>query len=239
VILADSILLLAALLTPPASPPPTECVVLLHGLGRTELSMARIERELEKDGYIVVNETYPSIIKSIEELTVIVESGIANCRKSTPTAIHFVTHSMGGILVRTYFQTHSVPEAKRLVMLGPPNHGSEVVDEHQDAWWFKLATGPAGQQLTTSGSQSLVASLKPIPLEIGIIAGTKSIDPLLDVALPKPNDGKVSVQSAMLPEMKDFVTVDEDHTFMMFSGKVIGHVKEFLRNGTFKRNVRY
>jgi triacylglycerol lipase len=233
VILADSILLLAALLTPPASPPPTECVVLLHGLGRSEFSMARIERELEKDGYIVVNETYPSIIKSIEELTVIVESGIANCRKSTPTAIHFVTHSMGGILVRTYFQTHSVPEAKRLVMLGPPNHGSEVVDEHQDAWWFKLATGPAGQQLTTSGSQSLVASLKPIPLEIGIIAGTKSIDPLLDVALPKPNDGKVSVQSAMLPEMSDFITMDEDHTFMMYSMPVIRQVRLFLRTGKF------
>ena len=101
--LADSILLFAALLTPPATPPPPECVVLLHGLGRTEFSMARIERELKKDGYIVVNQTYPSIIKSIEELTVIVESGITNCRKSSAKSIHFVTHSMGGILVRTYF----------------------------------------------------------------------------------------------------------------------------------------
>lgn len=237
--LADSILLFLILLAPAKPPALVECVVLLHGLGRSEWSMARIEHALEQEGYIVVNETYPSIAKRIEELASIVGSGIDECRKSSPKSIHFVTHSMGGILVRVYFQTHSVPEAKRMVMLGPPNHGSEVVDDHHEAWWFKLATGPAGQQLATSGEQSLVSTLGPIPLEIGIIAGTRSIDPLLDDALPKPHDGKVSVQSAMLPEMKDFVTVDENHTFMTYSPTVIGYVKEFLRVGKFKRNAGY
>lgn len=216
----------------------TECVVLLHGLGRTEFSMARLESELEKSGYVVVNETYPSLTKDIPELSSVVGSAIETCRSKRATSIHFVTHSMGGILVRVYFQTHTIPDAKRMVMLGPPNHGSEVVDEHHDAWWFKLATGPAGQQLATVGDQSIPITLNPIPLEIGIIAGTQSIDPLLDDTLPRPNDGKVSVQSAMLPEMKDFITVPVDHTFMVYSTTVIGHVRAFLEQGKFSRLAR-
>lgn len=216
----------------------TECVVLLHGLGRTEFSMARLESELEKSGYVVVNETYPSLTKDIPELSSVVGSAIETCRSKRATSIHFVTHSMGGILVRVYFQTHTIPDAKRMVMLGPPNHGSEVVDEHHDAWWFKLATGPAGQQLATVGDQSIPITLNPIPLEIGIIAGTQSIDPLLDDTLPRPNDGKVSVQSAMLPEMKDFITVPVDHTFMVYSTTLIGHVRAFLEQGKFSRLAR-
>lgn len=221
-----------------AAPPPTECVVLLHGLGRTELSMARLESELEKSGYLVVNETYPSLTKDIPELSSVVGTAIETCRSKRVTSIHFVTHSMGGILVRVYFQTHRVPEAKRMVMLGPPNHGSEVVDEHHEAWWFRMATGPAGQQLATSGDQSIPSQLKEIPLDIGIIAGTESIDPLLDDTLPRPNDGKVSVQSAMLPEMKDFVTIPVDHTFMVYSPSVITQVKAFLADGKFRRLAR-
>lgn len=217
---------------------PTECVVLLHGLGRTEFSMARLESELEKSGYLVVNETYPSLIKDIPELSSVVGTAIETCRSRRAASIHFVTHSMGGILVRVYFQTHRVPEAKRVVMLGPPNHGSEVVDEHHEAWWFRMATGPAGQQLATSGNQSIPAQLKEIPLEIGIIAGTESIDPLLDDTLPQPNDGKVSVQSAMLPEMKDFITIPVDHTFMVYSSSVISQVKAFLEEGKFRRLAR-
>jgi pimeloyl-ACP methyl ester carboxylesterase len=221
-----------------SGPRPTECVVLLHGLGRTELSMARIERELEAAGYVVVNETYPSLTEDIPELSQVVGTGIESCRGKGATSIHFVTHSMGGILVRAYFQTHRVPEAKRMVMLGPPNHGSEVVDEHRDAWWFRMATGPAGQQLATTGEQSIPAQLKEIPLEIGVIAGTESIDPLLDDTLPRPNDGKVSVQSAMLTEMKDFITLPVDHTFMVYSESVISQVKEFLARGKFGRLSR-
>jgi pimeloyl-ACP methyl ester carboxylesterase len=238
VILADTIPLLVALLTTINPAAKTECVVMLHGLGRTELSMSRIESELKKDGFLVVNETYPSLTNDILKLSEVVGSGIASCRASGASTIHFVTHSMGGILVRVYFQTHTIPEAKRMVMLGPPNHGSEVVDKHRDDWWFKLATGPAGQQLATSGDTSIPITLQPIPLEIGIIAGTESIDPLLDDSLPRPNDGKVSVQSAMLPEMNDFITIPVDHTFMVYSSTVISHIKGFLRSGKFARLAR-
>lgn len=216
--------------------PNRECVVLLHGLGRTEFSMSRIENELKRDGYLVVNHSYPSTSKGISELSSAVGTSIDRCRAMSSTRIHFVTHSLGGILVRAYFQTNTAPDAHRVVMLGPPNHGSEVVDMHSDEWWFKLFTGPAGQQLGTTGDESIPIQLNPIPLDIGIIAGTASVDPLFYFLFDKPNDGKVSVESAMLPEMKDFMTVSNDHTFMMYSSDVIRQVKAFLRNGEFDRN---
>lgn len=210
-----------------------DCVVLLHGLGRTSHAMDNLARDLKAEGYLVVNESYPSRAKPIAELTRAVGDGITQCRAQSAPSIHFVTHSLGGILVRAYFQDHVVPEAHRVVMLGPPNHGSEVVDRHGDAWWFKLFTGPAGQELGTS-SESLPNRLAPIPLEVGVIAGTKSLDPWFSAALPRPNDGKVSVWSARLAEMQDFITVPHSHTFIADAEGVSMQIQHFLAHGAFE-----
>ncbi|MGH8528351.1 MAG: esterase/lipase family protein [Nevskiales bacterium] len=212
----------------------SECVVLLHGLGRSSLSMLPLQLALESSGYDVSNRSYPSTERGIESLSTVVGEAIADCRYLDAEQIHFVTHSMGGILVRVYFQTHQVPEAKRMVMLAPPNHGSEIVDAYKDQWWFRRATGPAGQQLGTD-AESLPRRLAPIPLEIGVIAGTGSSDPWFSGQFSGEYDGKVSVESAALPEMKDLLLVESGHTFMMNSKRVIEQVKTFLRNGAFSK----
>jgi pimeloyl-ACP methyl ester carboxylesterase len=160
-----------------------------------------------------------------------VGEGIEACRKKKARKVHFVTHSLGGILVRQYFQDHAAPEARRVVMLGPPNHGSEITDRYKDAWWYREATGPAGQQLGTR-PDSLPNRLKPIPLEIGIIAGTSGGD-LFSSEFKEANDGKVSVESTKLGEMKDFLAVDTGHTFIMNADEVIGQVVHFLKEGRF------
>lgn len=196
--------------------------------------MMPLQFALENGGYDVVNPGYPSTERSIESLSTVVGEAIADCRYLDAERIHFVTHSLGGILVRVYFQNHQVPEAGRVVMLAPPNHGSEVVDSYKDQWWFQKATGPAGQQLGT-GAESLPRRLKPIPLEIGVIAGTKSSDPWFSGLFPADHDGKVSVQSAALPEMKDLLRVETGHTFMMSSPDIIEQVKTFLRTGAFNK----
>ena len=210
----------------------SECVVLLHGLGRSSLSMLPLQMALERSGYDVANQDYPSTERSIESLSAAVGAGIERCRYLEARRIHFVTHSMGGILLRMYFQTHRLPEAGRAVMLAPPNQGSEVVDEHKDEWWFRRATGPAGQQLGT-GDDALVRRLRPIPLEIGVIAGTRSSDPWFSGLFQSDHDGKVSVESTMLPEMKELLRVDAGHTLMMITPAVIEQVKAFLRTGAF------
>lgn len=209
-----------------------DCVVVLHGLGRTNHSMSRLASSLTAHGYAVVNENYPSRKKAVAELVDAVAVGVGKCRALNATHIHFLTHSLGGILVRAYFQHNVVPEARRVVMLAPPNHGSEIADAYSRKWWYRLFTGPAGQELGT-GPQGIAFTLEEIPLEVGVIAGTKSIDPWFARVMPEPNDGKVSVESARLQEMRDFLVVPYTHTFMSGRKLVATQVLSFLDDGRF------
>jgi hypothetical protein len=224
--------LLTVLAAGPALSAP--CAVLVHGLGRSSLSMALIAGDLSALGYVVVNRGYPSRRQSIEASAAVVGQGVAACRAKGAAPIDFVTHSQGGIVLRQYFQDHAVPEARRAVMLAPPNHGSEIVDNLSGRWWYDLATGPAGQTLGAKGD-SLPSRLGAMPLSVGVIAGTLSAEPWFSRYFNGPNDGKVSVESARLDGMRDFITVRASHTFMMNSPKVRGQIAAFLSEGQFRR----
>jgi hypothetical protein len=213
-----------------------DCIVLLHGLGRTSHSMSALEKHLKQDGYVVVNHSYPSTKANIDQLSSVVGKGIEECRSHKVVAINFVTHSLGGILVRDYFQSNVVPEARRVVMLGPPNHGSEVTTRNKNKWWYKLFTGPAGQELGVEPT-SKPNQLAKIPLEVGIIAGAKSLDPWFSSDIKGQNDGKVSVESAKIEGMKDFIKVPHSHTFMAESSDVCKQVSYFLSQGKFKHEI--
>jgi triacylglycerol lipase len=208
-------------------------VVLLHGLGRTALSMKRLEWTLDKEGFRVVNESYPSTRLSVEEaangwLTDLLD-------KRTPdrgAKINFVTHSLGGIVLRQYLQNHRVENLGRVVMLAPPNQGSELVDKLRRNLLFKLFTGPAGQELGTD-TRSLPKRLGPPAFELGIIAGDRSFNPWFSVWIPRPNDGKVSVQSTLIEGMKDFRVTHQTHTWMPWSKEVGAVMAQFLKPGHF------
>lgn len=218
-----------------AEPGSSECVVLLHGLGRSAGAMDSMADALTEAGFTIANIDYPSRKADIATLAAsAVGEGLAACRRQQAARIHFVTHSLGGILVRRYFQNHAAGEAQRVVMLGPPNHGSEVADAHRDAWWFRQMTGKAGQELGT-GSDSTPNSLKPVPLSIGIIAGTSSSDPWFSGAIPGEDDGKVSTASTQLDEMKGYIELPVGHTFMMRDDEVIRQAIHFLRTEHFRQ----
>ena len=128
-----------------------ECVVLLHGLGRTAWSMGSVAEYLGSVGYRVVNQGYESTSSTIEQVADhVVPRAVASCGPSAEK-IHFVTHSLGGIIVRYYLQNNALPAGSRVVMLSPPNQGSEIADRYLQAGWYQWLTGPAGQQLTTAG----------------------------------------------------------------------------------------
>lgn len=211
-----------------------KCALLLHGLGRTASSLSKIEKRLIEKKFHVWNETYPSTEKSIQELSLHIKDGLDFCDRKNSSSIYFVTHSMGGILVRTYFQNKSETKIKAVVMLAPPNQGSEIAEEFKNASWFKWYSGVAGQELGTN-SKSTPNTLKPVSLPIGIIAGTESSDPWFSYLFKGPNDGKVSVESVKLDEMLDFITVPRGHTFIMNDKTVIRQILYFFEHKKFEK----
>ncbi len=211
-----------------------DCVVLLHGLMRPSISMSKMQRELEADGFITANIDYPSRDYLVEELAdIAVEDGLAACRATESVShIHFVTHSLGGILVRQYLSGNDIPELGRVVMIGPPNQGSAAVDELGDVPGFDWLNGPAGRQLG-KGENSVPLALGPADFELGVIAGNRTIDPITSAVLENPDDGRVSVEDTRLDGMADFIIVDHSHAFMMRMQKTIEHTIQFLRTGSF------
>lgn len=212
-----------------------DCVVLLHGLARTAGAMKTLEDSLGAGGFAVANVDYPSRKKTIEELAPIaIGEGLRRCEASDYGNIHFVTHSLGGILVRYYLQGNSIDRLGHVVMIAPPNQGSEVVDALAEAPGFYLWNGPAGLQLGTD-ADSIPSSLGPVNFSLGVIAGTRTFNPLLSQFLPNPDDGKVSVASTRVAGMADFLTVDASHPFIMDDPVVIRETIHFLRTGAFAK----
>lgn len=213
----------------------SEYIILLHGLARTSRAMAKAEAFFSEQGYKTINVNYPSREHRIEDLsTEVISNAIKQCTAKKVTAIHFFTHSMGGILLRYFLQHHDQGRIARAVMLSPPNQGSEIVDELAGFPGFKLLNGPAGLQLGTDAN-SIPSKLGAINIETGIITGSKSINPLLSRLISGANDGKVSVASARLENMTDFLVVPYTHTFIMYREEVIRQALYFFQNGRFYR----
>lgn len=214
------------------------CVILLHGLARSSSSMNSIKKFLKRENYNVVNKSYPSQKYKIEQLSKHVGSAIKICESYQAPQIYIVTHSLGGILVRQYLQdTKDKPRTKSIkaiVMLSPPNKGTKIVDAFKDHNWFKWYNGPAGAQLGTD-KNSLPNKLKAIDFPVGVITGNVSSDPWFSHLFSGPNDGKVSVESAKLKEMKDFLVVPHGHTFIMNSSEVHDQIKYFFENLKFDK----
>jgi pimeloyl-ACP methyl ester carboxylesterase len=210
-------------------------VVLLHGLRQSSKSMEKIEDSLLAQGYSVTNVDYPSTEHTIPYLSLVILYDILEPYiKQAPTKIHFVTHSLGGIVVRYYLKHHDLPNLGRVVMISPPNQGSELVSLLKDQAVLKRIYGPAAAQLSLEES-SLVQNLGPADFELGIIAGNRSFNPLYSALLPGPDDGVVTLESMKLEGMKDFIILPQSHGFIIKDENTIAQVIHFLEHGVFLR----
>jgi len=214
-----------------------ECVILLHGLGRTADSMEDMARALKEAGFGTINLDYPSRDYPIETLAMdVIPRGIRHCREQGAKKIHFVTHSMGGILLRYYLTQRPIENFGRVVMLSPPNQGSELVDELKDNALYQWYHGPAGLQLGT-GPDSFVAGLGAVNYPVGVITGNTHavFDAWFADKIPGDDDGKVSVERAKVEGMVDFLALPFSHPFIMQKKAVADQTIYFLRHGMFYR----
>ncbi|WLQ12409.1 alpha/beta fold hydrolase [Hahella aquimaris] len=209
-------------------------VALLHGLARTSRSLNTMQRYLDAQGFDTFNLNYPSTRHSLESLaTQHIYPALLNHFGAHSSPIHFVTHSMGGILVRVLNALKPDIPIGRVVMLSPPNQGSEVVDKLGKLALFQLINGPAGGQLDTANN-GLLQKLGSPDFECGVITGDRSVNPLLSLMIKGPNDGKVSVERAKLTGMRDFLVLPASHPFIMRNQTALEHTLHFLREGRFQ-----
>ena len=210
-----------------------EAVVLLHGIFRSSKAMSRVQERLEKDGYLVVPFDYPStrvdIAASARMLGRVVDS-LEGVEK-----ISFVTHSMGGLVVRSWLGQGGDDRARCLVMMGTPNKGAEVADLLRDWHLYRLILGPAGQQLVAD--QSGVIAQLPVPeIKFSVIAGGKGTVDGYNPLIPGDDDGLVAVSSAFLEGADDSLSLPVLHSFLPFNAAVVDAVSRYLKTGSFRED---
>jgi len=217
----------------PITPDDRDIVVLLHGLGRSETAMSWLARRLEEGGYRAVPIGYRSLQKTPEEILEEIEKEIEHCCIGKSSNLHFVGHSLGGLLIRAYLSRHEPANRGHVVLIGTPNGGTEVVDSLDDRWWFPVL-GPTAPLLGTKNN-SFPKSIGPPDYPLGVIAGRKT--GIFDEALlPGPDDGLVSVESTKIDGMADFVVVESGHFSLRHDEAVARHVQSFLRTGRFNKD---
>jgi pimeloyl-ACP methyl ester carboxylesterase len=214
-----------------------ECVVLLHGVGLAGWVMAPLAHSLEAAGYRTLNLSYPSRTRPIEQLALewlpaeLRAAGVDHAPR-----VHFVAHSMGSLVTRLLLRDARPANLGRVVMLGPPNHGSAAADRARENAVLRWFMGVNLVALGT-GPESITRRLGPADFDLGIIAGDRHLNPLFNTALGTTHDGAVTVDSARLDGARDFIVLPHSHTAMLWRRAVHAQVIAFLRDGRFQRSA--
>ncbi len=209
-----------------------ECVVLLHGYARSNTCMEPLEIGLTKEGYNVINLSYPTMkypveIISRDHIHPHIEK-ISDCEK-----LHFIGHSLGGIVARYYLSQNEVKNLGKVILITTPNQGSRIATEMESNEFLSALLGPAVSDLAEDSP--LLKSLPEPDYEVGVIAATKSINPLTSIfVLQGEDDGTLTVESMRLTSTKHYVAIPSTHTLVLRHPDLLTQIKSFLTAGKFK-----
>ena len=202
--------------------------MLLHGMGRSWISMALLGLRLKRAGYEVHLFGYSSRRESLEALS----SRLKRIVKERVEAseYHLIGHSLGNIIVRNGFRGDGfAPGLKRVVMLAPPNGPAALASTLRHSRLYQWWTGDSGQKLA---DENFYRDL-PVPsVEFGVIAGDKGHR----LGFGDDNDGVVRVENTKLDGMRDWVRVHHTHTFIMLARDTFALCCRFLRSGSFSKS---
>jgi len=210
-------------------------VVLLHGIARRSASLTTLEAALQAEGYRTLNLDYPARSHGLADIVAFVREPVARFADETDGLLHFVTHSMGGLVARASINRHRPIRLGRVVMLAPPNEGSEIADLMRNNPLYRAFFGPAGAELGTVRPDALHALLGEIDYPLGVIAGDRSFYPLGSLVLPGADDGRVSVERTKVAGMADHITIHSTHPLIMRNREAIAQTLHFLKQGRFAR----
>ena len=211
-----------------------EIIVLLHGLGRSNSSMWLLASRLEDAGYFVERIGYRSLLQNPDEILKDINSKINQCCQKHTHSVHFVGHSLGGLMVRAYLQNNKVDKLGRVVLLGTPNKGAEAADYFSNSGLLGIL-GPTAKALGTD-ENSFQKTLKAPYYPVGIIAGEVKSE-WNDLVIPGKDDGLVTVEATKINGMTDFIIIQVGHSRMRYDSEVANQTIEFIKNGTFKKSV--
>lgn len=210
-----------------------ETVILLHGALRSPFSMKRIEKHLENEGYFVINYGYPSRKKPVETHSADLSVFVDSLKFDSAATVHFVTHSLGSLIVRYFLSHNNFPNPGKFVMIGPPNQGSTMADVLMKKKIYRWLYGPPGMQFLTA--DSAFAKNAGIPVrEFGIIAGGKSNESGWNPIIPGDDDGTVAVEQTKLDGMSDFIIVKNLHSLLLWDKDVLRQIVAFLQGDGFE-----
>ncbi len=211
-----------------------QCVVLLHGWARSGKCMKAIEKNLQEEGFHTINISYPSREYTIDEIT---EKYIhPNITTNNCSQIHFIGHSMGGIVTRYYLSKYKPSNLGKVILIASPNQGSELVQKFQTTKWIANILGPGCLQIAKDSP--LLTSLEKPYYKVGIISADLSINPITSLFfLPGADDGTVTVESTLLEDMTDNVTISSTHTMVLKHHMTFKQIKYFLEHGSFQKKI--
>lgn len=213
----------------------SDLLVLVHGLKRTRASMWPAALMARRRGYTVLNWGYPSARRGIVGHADALRRDLDALPPLGDGRIHFLTHSLGGIIVRALLTFEAPPNLGRVVMLGPPNAGNEIAQRLRHMRLFRRLMGPSGEELGT-GAESVPRRLRDASFELGVIAGMRRRPALFGRWIGTPNDGLVSVSATRLVGMRDHIIVHGGHALLPWNPRALSQAFTFLATGRFARD---
>lgn len=210
-------------------------LILVHGINKSSKVLTGLEKFVGKQGFEVLNIDYPSTKFPIEHLIDIVHLHIHQKLQQEYSNVSFVGFSMGGLIIRAYLHKYKISNLGKVVLVGTPNQGSEVADFLKNNKLYQKLYGPAGQQLITE-QEEFSEIFGSVYYECGIIAGSLPLDPCFVFMRGKPNDGKVTVESTKIENMRDHVIVKVPHWYQSRSKKIWFNILHFLKHSSFQKN---